>query len=180
VAHGYTRDDGAVWQAGTTLLGAIRGDLRSEGLDPEERRRVRGLVGWLDALHAEELRAHTEVGIGAPFSDRLDGGPSGLGPYIPGYRLPEDLPSASARLDALSSWTPEAQGWVARARTDLAQGRGELALVLGREIHFLDADDTREIAAELLPAGYEALGRPQLAEIARVHHRHRDLPTVAI
>ena len=180
VAHGYARDDGAVWQAGTTLLGAIRPELTAEGLDAEDKPRMRALLGWLDALHAEERRAHEEEGIGAPHAERIDGGGAGLGPYLPGYRLPDGIPGANERLNALRDVTAEAQAWIDRARVELREGRGELALLLGRELHFLDMDVTREVAAELLAPAYEALGRPELAAVARVHHQHRDLTHVAI
>jgi hypothetical protein len=178
VAHGFARDDGAVSQVGTTLLGAIRRELTMEGLDPDDRRRMRALVAWLDALHVEEQRAHREEGIGAPYEGRIGSFGAGLGAYLPGFRLPEGIPDD--RLSALAERTAEAERWIELARADLRAGKGELALVLGRELHYLDTEATGEVARELLAPAYEALGRPQLAAIARVHHEHRDLATVAI
>ncbi len=53
-------------------------------------------------------------------------------------------------------------------------------LVLGRELHWCDDDETREVSLELLVDAYRALGRDALAEIARVHHANRDLKSVDI
>ncbi len=75
---------------------------------------------------------------------------------------------------------PEVGEWIATARAELAAGRPAFALVLGRELHWLDADEYREQSLALLVDAYAALGRDALAEIARVHHQHRDLRSVAV
>ncbi|MGZ3421805.1 MAG: ADP-ribosylation family protein [Polyangiales bacterium] len=175
VAHGYARDDGAVWQQAPTLLASIRRELATDHLDPDDKQRMRAVVAWLDALHAEEKKAHAEEGIGAPFTDRVDSGSLGLGPHLPGFTLPEGIPRAEARWEVYAKDPSQLALWAARARDD-----ARLALLLGRELHFADADETRALALELLIRGYEGLGRHPLAEIARVHHAHRDLKTVGI
>ena len=70
------------------------------------------------------------------------------------------------------------RAWIVRAQDELGGGHPGLALLVGNDLHFLDRD--REQARDLLVAGYRALGRDALAEIARVHHAQRDLKTVDI
>ena len=76
--------------------------------------------------------------------------------------------------------TQEAQPIIELARAELRAGKPAFALVVGRELHWRDADDTRAAALELLCGAYEALGRHALAEIAKVHHAHRDLRSVSV
>jgi hypothetical protein len=174
VAHGRAHDDGAVWHAGTTLLGAIRGELGGGRLDPDDERRRRAMIAWLDALHRRELEAHRREGVGPPPAARLDGGGAGLGPYLPGFEPPDELRSYLARFAAYRARDENFERWVARARGD-----ANLAVLLGRELHYLDYDDaTRELGIELLRFGYRALGRDALAAVAEVHHAHRDAPGV--
>lgn len=52
--------------------------------------------------------------------------------------------------------------------------------MLGLELHHADRDATREVCTRILVAAYEALGRHPLAEVARVHHAHRDLRSVGV
>ena len=70
--------------------------------------------------------------------------------------------------------------WVEEARAELDAGEPAFALVLGRELHWLDDDRYRTVSLELLTAAYEALNRRALAEVARVHHAHRDLSFVSV
>ncbi|KIG17296.1 hypothetical protein DB30_03479 [Enhygromyxa salina] len=74
----------------------------------------------------------------------------------------------------------EVQGWIKRARAELAAGKPAFALVLGRELHWFDADDYREVGLELMVGAYRALGRDALAEIALVHHANRSLGSVGV
>ncbi len=70
--------------------------------------------------------------------------------------------------------------WIDEAREELAKGKPGFAYVLGRELHWFDGDAHRAAGAELLIGAYEALGRHALADIARVHTRHRDLGSVGV
>jgi hypothetical protein len=74
----------------------------------------------------------------------------------------------------------EVQGWIKRAQAELEAGKPAFALVLGRELHWFDADDYREVGLQLLVGAYRALGRDALAEIALVHHANRDLGSVGV
>ncbi|GAB3830902.1 hypothetical protein ACFPIJ_30575 [Dactylosporangium cerinum] len=57
--------------------------------------------------------------------------------------------------------------------------RAALAAPLS-ELHWLDADQYRREAVDLLTGAYRALGRDALAGIAEVHAAHRDLPSVDV
>jgi hypothetical protein len=83
-------------------------------------------------------------------------------------------------LEAYRARSPQVARWLDEARAELAAGKPAFALVLGRELHWMDADDWRAESLEMLTAAYNALGRTALADIARVHHAHRDLPTVDV
>jgi hypothetical protein len=74
----------------------------------------------------------------------------------------------------------EVQGWIKRAHAELEAGKPAFALVLGRELHWFDADDYREAGLQLMVGAYRALGRDALAEIALVHHTNRSLGSVGV
>jgi hypothetical protein len=74
----------------------------------------------------------------------------------------------------------KAQPIIDEALRELKNGKPAYALVVGRELHWCDSDETREASLKLLTGAYQALGRHALAEIARVHHAHRDLKMVGV
>jgi hypothetical protein len=74
----------------------------------------------------------------------------------------------------------EVQTWLKRAQAELEAGKPAFALVLGRELHWFDAEEYREVGLKLLVGAYRALGRDALAEIALLHHANRDLDSVAV
>lgn len=76
--------------------------------------------------------------------------------------------------------SPELAQWIAEARQELDRGLPALALVIGRELHFYDIDEYRADGLDLLVRAYRAMGRDALADIATVHHAHRDLPSVGV
>jgi hypothetical protein len=177
VAHGYARDDGSVWQVAPTLLPAVRKKLSSTRLDRDDKLHMRAMISFLDALAILESAARAAEEIGTPHRPRIDCGTLGEGPFLPGFTVPAELLDSEQRFKL---WTDETRAgqrdvWFARAREALASGDGNLAVLIGRELHRLDRDATREVAIELLAGGYEAIGRQELAAIARVHHAHRDL-----
>ena len=185
VAHGWARDDGVVRPEQRTILASIRAKVsQREGLDADDKRRVRAIVGYLDALRDLEERARTEEGIPIPPTSRVEVAHGGVGVHLPGWTMPADLPSGDERWRHYVDEAPTSRArvgeWVARAETELAAGAPGLALVLGLELHHADRDATREDCTRILVAAYEALGRHPLAEIARVHHAHRDLRSVGV
>ncbi len=181
VSHGWARDDGVVWPEQKTLLASIRSKVsQREGLDADDKRRVRSTVGYLDALRHLEERARVEEGIPSPPTSRIELAHDGVGAFVPGFTMPPELPSSYERRKLYVDDAPAVHEWITRAECDLAAGRPGLALVLGLELHHADRDATREDCTRLLVSAYEALGRRPLAEITRVHHAHRDLRSVGV
>ena len=90
------------------------------------------------------------------------------------------ISAAGTIVTRVSAEDPAVAEWIARARSELAANRPGMALVIGRDLHWQDNDETREVCTELLVGGYRALGRDAIAEIVRVHHQHRDLGSVAV
>lgn len=181
VCHGWARDDGVVYPEQKTLLASIRSKVsQREGLDADDKRRVRAIVGYLDALRDLEERARVEEAIPSPPTSRIELAHGGVGAFVPGFTMPAELPSSYERWKLYVADAPVVHDWVARAESDLAEGKPGLALVLGLELHHADRDATREDCTRLVVSAYEALGRRPLAEIARVHHAHRDLRSVGV
>src|SRR5262249_48626727 len=149
----------------------VRGAVAGAGRhgDADDKRRVRAIVAWLDALRPLEDEARAAEGIGAPPSSRIELAHGGVGAHLPGRSMPTDLPSREARWQAYTSDDPGVFAWIARADADLARGDGSLALVLGRELHHADRDAARAACTRLLAGAYRALGRSALAEVVEVH-----------
>ena len=166
VVHNYARDTAETHLAGATLLGALRASAsRRKG------RVAAAILASLAEAHAGELAAHEAENIPAfaPREDVL----GGVGPWIDGAAI--DLPDRDARLRAYQEESADVETWIARARSELQAGRPALALVLGRELHWLDHAPWREVSGELLIGGFRGFGRDALAEVVRMHHAHRDL-----
>lgn len=70
--------------------------------------------------------------------------------------------------------------WIDSAKRDCAEGRPAAALTFGLDLHWLDTDEHRADALALMVMAYERLGRHAHAEIAKVHHANRDLPSVGV
>lgn len=89
--------------------------------------------------------------------------------HIPGVGKSSEKPSVQKR-----------KAWLKEARTELEAGRPAYAHVLGLYLHWLDGDELREEAGQLLIDAYKTLGFDPFAEILELHLRYRDLPTVAV
>jgi hypothetical protein len=180
ICHNWARDSAETGIAQPTLLGTFRDELfgeHREPLDPEFTH-VGEILGWLDEVHVKELEAHRNEAI-APFLPRASTC-GGTGPWVPGFELPPELGDEYRRHELYRANDPVIEQWIARARDELAAGRPGLALYLGRDLHWQDSDDWREVCTELLVGGFRALGRDAIAEIVRVHHAHRDLASVGV
>jgi hypothetical protein len=188
VAYNYARDSAETWtDRSPTLLAQVRTRLaaarRDVELDGEEHYRgapsfdalQRALDAYADA-DAEAVSADGPPRWAAAARPRVA---ITIGPALPrdaGDPRPRD---ADARLDAYRD--PATAGPViAAARAELAAGRPALALVVGGELHWLDADEHRAAATELLTGAYRALGRDALADIVEAHHANRDLRSVEV
>ena len=181
VVHNYARDDGCTRACKPTLLASLREQLYDRERRAGDYPHVQRVRAWFDECRRQELLAYREEGIKAP-PIRSGACVAGMDPVVPGASLPADLdPFAQAlRYKTFRERPAEAAPWIDRARAELAAGQPFRALFLGRELHYVDTDELREVATELLIGAYRALGRDALAAVARVHHDHRDLRHVGI
>lgn len=175
VVHNWARDTAETAVSATTLLMALRSNVAGSGGRWPLRA---GILDWLDEALAGEREAHAAEQIPA-FVERA-AILGGLGPWLDGAALPADLPDRDARWEAYKSNSAVVGDWIARARSELAAGKPALALYLGRELHWVQPPSWRAEETELLVEGLRGFGRDALAEIARVHHAHRDLRNVDV
>jgi hypothetical protein len=184
VVMNYARDDAETHACERTLLASLReGMVRDDGeMSPEEWPHRANILSWLDeALHGERL-AHAKENIPNPLA-RPEHRVGGYASLAPGYVVPADEQKYDAsrqRYDAYRARAPVVREWIAHAVAELAAGRPGPALMLGRELHWVDADEYRDDGAKMLIGAYRALDRHALAEIMRVHHEHRDLQSVHV
>jgi hypothetical protein len=183
IVGNYARDSAETWDQRVpsmiTLLERQLADLAGEEAARADVLALADALAWFRGRD-EELRAGEAVSIWANVER-----PVILGSMGPALRAEHGDPRAGhaqveRRVAAYRSSSEEVGEWIAAARVELADGKPAFALVLGQELHWFDADEWRETGLELLVDAYEALGRHALAEIARVHHRHRDLASVGV
>ncbi|GIG02989.1 ADP-ribosylation family protein [Catellatospora citrea] len=192
VAHNFARDSAETWTSGSRsgLVEILRridkGDADAAydpQLDDPERQRLRDRFRQLVGEFADaDRQACAADGLSRWFGEHR---PPILGALCPA--LPADAGDprggderANERFRAYRAGAVEVRDWIAEAERELAAGAPAYALVLGQELHWMDSDAFRADALRLLTGAYRALGRDALAEIAAVHHAHRDLRSVAV
>lgn len=132
--------------------------------------------GWYDS--ADETRITTLDGAGALVTGEtvLPRGPQ---------EASEDRALTERIHTALTSDAQALEDQVAEAKRRCAAGDPAEALALGRDLHFISDDgavgrnriaDRERYAAGLLVLAYRALGRDNLAELAELDHREREIP----
>ena len=181
IVANYARDSAETWDTQRrSMLELLR-----EQLDEAEREDEAPTLGM--AMLGSAIEWFLREGADADEADppsRWAGvaRPDVVGSMGPALRLEHGQPEQTERIryEAYQARSALVDEWIERARVELDQGRPAFALVLGRELHWFDADEWRAAGLELLVAAYRALGRDALAEIAWVHHRHRDLQSVAV
>ncbi len=182
VVHNYARDDGCTEACKPTLLATLREQLYDREVRATDYPHLQRVREWFDECRRQELLAYRAEGIKAP-PMRSGCCVAGMDPVVPGASLPADLDGRIAqelRYKTFREQPAEAAPWIERARRELAAGQPFRALFLGRELHYVDTDELREVATELMIGAYRALGRDALAGVVRVHHDHRDLRNVGI
>jgi hypothetical protein len=188
VASYYNNDGGGIGWEGSTLLEAVRNQLEWHEFHTGDPSGDIAVVR--DAIMQHETGDRPETG--EAYHQR----------YHP-YREPD--PSRVATVDELGVWVPpsvqspprrdtdavhwaivddaaEVQDWVAAALQATVDGRPADALALGHDLHWMSSGqpEREEAAARLLEAAYRQLDRGALADIAAVHHQHRDLKSVSV
>jgi len=183
IASNYARDTAETREAGSTMLDVLRDRLASREADelavgpPEDA--LAAAIEWFETANA---RAIAEDGTPRWRETARGAIVGGIGPALPAGSGDPRLGASEVerRARAYRSDPALVQRSIDEARAALAEGEPAFALVLGRELFWSDQDATREAALELLTRAYESLGRHGLSEIARVHHRHRDLASVEV
>lgn len=174
IASFYGRDGGGISLGPSTLLGVVleqldgAWDTTNEASPSPETDDELVRLERLETAAREFMRSegHGEFstgriptcdGIGVPF-DVLDAPPS--------------RPSVDTIYEAIRADDPVVETWVHAARTALADGVPQLALAIGRDLHWIwhsERPHHQRWAADLMSRAHAALGHPALAAIARAH-----------
>jgi hypothetical protein len=195
VVVNYGRDSAETWWSAPTLLDVVRERLENieeESLTQEyhedlpraacQHRLVTEAINAFVDIEVEAIEAD-EPRLAMPFHARTQVAQviCGVGPLVPGVttRAPY-LVEVKGEWGVLSRDMPRLRRFIAEAKAALERGEPSYALALGRDLHWADHEELRTDTLELLVRAYRMLGREALAAIAEVHHRHRDLPWVAI
>jgi hypothetical protein len=179
----YARDSAETWDSGhRNMLDLLREQLVESGERSDEPRTLgeamlASAIEWFSREAESELSADPPSRWAGVMRPPVVGS---LGPALEPEHGDPRSHEEQRRYEAYRARAPEVRAWIEQAREELAAGRPAYALVLGRELHWFDQDEWRAEGLELLVAAYRALGRDALAEIAVVHHRHRDLPSVGV
>lgn len=177
-------EDGKTTLCGPTLLEALRDRVAipPEGQEPTSKQALRrsAILSWLDEVirrkeraEAAEAGATEESAVGLQSLTWARHGKSFLNPYVPGWRVPDDLVGTREHHDRHEAYEkdPETvERWVLRAKSELDEGFPGRALFLGREMWISGISVVRAYASELLIRAYALLGRNALLDVVRVHH----------
>lgn len=205
VASYYNNDGGGIDTRSATPLEAVRSviervwrDLTDDVEEEETSAQLADLSSLRDALTSLETGDRSETGLA--YSQAYDWNRlpvdadrlttlDGAGALVSGETALDrpahngaDPGKFATYMYALFDDPAALEASVQEARDRCAAGDPAEALVLGRDLHWASGGDPdREtLAGELLVMAYRALGRPQLAETADAHRRHRSLPRVTV
>lgn len=186
VAHNYARDSAETWrdQEPTPLaVFAARARERIASPDPGwpvplPLYAVRDALDWFAGADRAALAADPPAKrwLDAPRIPTL----GTFGPALPPGAGSIRVGDAEERLKAWRAQPARVKKWIASAKRDCAEGKPAAALTFGLDLHWLDADEHRGDALDLLVMAYEKLGRHAHAETAKIHYAHRDLGSVGV
>ena len=196
IASYYRNDAYQLVIDGDTLFEALRGllercyssTLENKEDDPDYADHYQADLEWYDRFRPRLLEYATkdrpETGEAYTRTYRSGGKRAVTAPTYEGIGIV--VPPQYYRPSSLTSPTdymlPEADAApvVEEARQALRDGFAGTALQMGQDLWILGADAHTQEAAELLTSAYEALNRPLLAQVTRVHAQNRNLPCVDI
>lgn len=191
IASYYNHDAYEITDDGCSLFDAFRRHLESAwqgAKDDEDRAETKKLDRLRELLTA--AAGDTRPETGDRFADRMRSVRSTrLARVVAASSEGMGIVAPAETYSPLAKATPwlhaelaegDLEGHVAEARRALEAGFPATALKLGRELWSLRGSACEAAASELLVGAYRALGRPELAEIAGLHARHRNLPRVDI
>ncbi|MEZ4448138.1 MAG: DUF2228 domain-containing protein [Nannocystaceae bacterium] len=186
VAHNYARDSAETWRdEEPTPLRVLLAQAQAQIDDPyRDEPAPLSLFAVRDALlrfEAADRRALAED----PPADRWLDAPriptlGTFGPALPPEAGTIRVGDPHERLPIWRTQPQRTAKWIASALRECAEGRPAAALTFGLDLHWLDREEDREAALELMVAAYEALGRRAHALTIKAHYRHRDLRSVGV
>lgn len=184
VVNDFAREGGETTAHEATLLESLRDGVveATKSPDADEQPHLDAILAWLDTVLPREREAHRAEKV-APPPARTRWLLGGMDPVVPGWSLPEDLVGLAIqrkRAAAYRAKDASVRASIERAVSELDAGQPGRALFVGRELHFVDADEWRAECTDLLVRAYEALGRRALADVVRAHHAHREISNVSV
>lgn len=184
LAHNYARDSAETWKdrspSPLSLL-AVWAHERLRATDdpaPLSVHAVRAAIEWFAQADTEAVEADPPAARWQN-ADRIPTLGT-FGPALPPGAGSIRVGPPETRQQVWREQPARVKKWIDSARRDCADGRPAAALTFGLDLHWLDAEEYRETARELLVMAYEKLGRHAHAATVRVHYAHRDLGSVAV
>lgn len=196
VASYYRNDAYLLINNGDTLFEAVRhqleryydGTLELIEDEPDEADAYKADMEWQDSFRVQLMRYATgdRSEIGQEYTDkhRQSSKRAVVAPTYEGIGIvvPPHLYRTPTLVNPHDSMEPEADAApiMAEAQQALRDGFPGTALQLGHDLWILGADRHTSEAIELLTSAYDALNRPLLAHVTRVHAQNRSLPSVSV
>lgn len=186
IAHNYARDSAETWrdEAHTpigVLLKKARERIKDEyGNDPASLAiyAVRAALEWFAEADAQALAADPPAKRWLE-ADRIETLGT-FGPALPPGAGTIRVGDAHQRMEAWRKTPARVRKWIESAKRDCAAGKPAAALTFGLDLHWLDTDEYRQDAQDLLLMAYEKLGRHAHAETLKVHYANQDLGSVGV
>lgn len=172
----YARDSSETWRAGASPMASLvrRMEHRPtvDGPPGFRHRFLLEIMAWFEEAEAAILAKEPVPKVREPRPIL-----GGFGVDAEGRR---SACEAIEKIDAALRSDPKlVRRWVDEATRRLEAGDARMALVLGRAMHWMGSDWSKESQA-LLEGAYRTLGRKALLGITRAHYTHRDAPGVGV
>ncbi|WP_437792986.1 ADP-ribosylation family protein [Sorangium sp. So ce693] len=186
IAHNYARDSAETWRdSEPTPLAVLAARARELISSPDEEEpaplQVYAALAAIEWFEEADRKALAEDPPAERWleADRIPTLGT-FGPALPPGAGSIRVGSPDERVKAWKTQPPRVQKWIESAKRDCAEGRPAAALTFGLDLHWLDKEEYRDAALELLVMAYEKLGRRAHAETVKVHYAHRDLRSVGV
>lgn len=186
IVHNYARDSAETWHdKEPTPTGVFAGLLDKRITDPYDTEprplalyAAREALAWFAEADKKALAADPPAKRWLK-ADRIPTVGT-FGPALPPGAGSIRVGDPDERLKAWREQPARVKKWIASAKRDCAEGKPAAALTFGLDLHWVDDDEHRKDALELMVMAYEKLGRKAHAETVKVHYAHRDLGSVGV
>jgi len=186
IAHNYARDSAETWRDEEPSPLAVLVEHAREHVEGEYREEPISMplyaaceaLAWFTEADRAALALDPPAArwVEAPRIPAL----GTFGPALPPGAGTIRVGGPEARAKAWKTQPGRVRKWIDSAKRDCAEGRPAAALTFGLDLHWLDADEHRKDALELMVMAYEKLERYAHAETVKVHYAHRDLRSVGV